>query len=365
MTEPRPTPPDPTRRQLFATLLIALGTLGIGTARCSEPLLTRQQEHGQELYGRMCSVCHGENGEGYKADQAPALAHPRFLGATTDRFLHVAIADGRRSTTMSAWAAARGGPLSSADIDAIVAFMRTWGSHEHAALDDRPVAGDPVHGAEIYAKECTQCHGDHGIGGPFLHIGGPELMFTASNGLLRDAIRNGRAPTAMPGFAEKIGDAGVEDVMALLRGWQAAAKPPQTLPPAKMAPLPLGPVPLNPRGPEPVGFKTQPATTPADVIKGQLDHGAKLALLDARAPSDYANEHIAGAVSVPFYDPAPYLDKLPKDAWLVCYCACPHAESGQLAQKLVTAGFTKVTVLDEGLGVWKSRKYGTQTGTMP
>jgi cytochrome c oxidase cbb3-type subunit 3/ubiquinol-cytochrome c reductase cytochrome c subunit len=70
-------------------------------------------------------------------------------------------------------------------------------------------------------------------------------------------------------------------------------------------------------------------------------------------------------VSVPFYDPAPYFAQLPKDAWLVCYCACPHAESGTLASKLQGAGFTKVTVLDEGLGVWRARHYETRTGPDP
>jgi cytochrome c oxidase cbb3-type subunit 3 len=84
-----------------------------------------------------------------------------------------------------------------------------------------------------------------------------------------------------------------------------------------------------------------------------------MALLDARAPSDFLREHIAGAVSVPFYDPAPYFDKLPRNVWLVCYCACPHAESGQLADKLRAQGFKKVTVLDEGLGYWRSKNYGT------
>jgi cytochrome c oxidase cbb3-type subunit 3/ubiquinol-cytochrome c reductase cytochrome c subunit len=90
-----------------------------------------------------------------------------------------------------------------------------------------------------------------------------------------------------------------------------------------------------------------------------------MAILDARAPSDYMREHIAGSVSVPFYEPDPYISSLPRDAWLVCYCACPHAESGQLAQKLVAKGFTKVTVLDEGLGVWRARKYPTQSGLDP
>ncbi|HEY4105083.1 MAG TPA: rhodanese-like domain-containing protein, partial [Polyangiaceae bacterium] len=60
-----------------------------------------------------------------------------------------------------------------------------------------------------------------------------------------------------------------------------------------------------------------------------------------------------------------YLAKLPKNAWLVCYCACPHAESGTLAGKLNAAGFKKVTVLDEGLGYWRGKKYETHTGEKP
>jgi cytochrome c oxidase cbb3-type subunit 3/ubiquinol-cytochrome c reductase cytochrome c subunit len=70
-------------------------------------------------------------------------------------------------------------------------------------------------------------------------------------------------------------------------------------------------------------------------------------------------------VSVPFYDPTPYLKALPKDTWLVSYCGCPHAESMALAGKLVAAGFRKVTVLDEGLGVWKARKYPLRQGKTP
>jgi len=136
-------------------------------------------------------------------------------------------------------------------------------------------------------------------------------------------------------------------------------------PPPRPPPIPLGPVPLNPLGPEPVGFKNAPGTTKIEVVKGELDRGARMALLDARAPSDYLNEHIGGAVSVPFYDPEPYLAQLPKQTWLVCYCACPHAESGQLAQKLMAKGFAKVTILDEGLGVWRSRKYTTHAGIDP
>jgi cytochrome c oxidase cbb3-type subunit 3/ubiquinol-cytochrome c reductase cytochrome c subunit len=105
--------------------------------------------------------------------------------------------------------------------------------------------------------------------------------------------------------------------------------------------------------------------TPVDVVQAQLQKQARMALLDARVPTDYAEIHIAGAVSVPFYDPSPYLRSLPKDSWLICYCGCPHAESGALAEKLVNAGFRKATVLEEGLGVWIERGYPTRSGTQP
>ncbi len=313
----------------------------------------------------MCAVCHGRAGEGYKADQAPALAHPDFLASVTDDYLRTAIVGGRSGTTMSAWGIERGGPLSKGDVDALVVFLRSWQQRPQATLDERPVRGDAARGGELYARECAGCHGAHGTGGPDVNIGGSELLTTASVGFLRYAIGNGRAGTAMPSFRGRLGDHAIEDLVALLQNWKTLAANAPRPPPVRPPPIPLGPVPLNPKGPEPEGLRPFPSTSSADLVKAQLDRGARMALLDARAPSDYSNEHIAGAVSVPFYDPDRYFDDLPKDAWLVSYCACPHAESTTLAQKLVAAGFTKVTVLDEGLGFWKRKKYGTHTGQEP
>jgi cytochrome c oxidase cbb3-type subunit 3/ubiquinol-cytochrome c reductase cytochrome c subunit len=177
-------------------------------------------------------------------------------------------------------------------------------------------------------------------------------------------MRKGRPKTTMLGFQATLGDQAIEDLLSYLRSLQDAA-PPAVAPARRPPPLPLGPVPLNPRGPEPEGFLKYPGVTPVDVVHAQLGRHARMALLDARAPSDYANEHIAGAVSVPFYDPAPYFAALPKNAWLVCYCACPHAESSELAQKLISAGFKKVTVLREGLGGWSVKKHMTHKGDKP
>jgi cytochrome c oxidase cbb3-type subunit III len=329
-----------------------------------KPALTEAEQRGQAQYARMCAVCHGEQGEGYKADLAPALAHPEFLAAVPDEFLRVAILNGRRDTTMSAWGRHRGGPLTRADADDLIAFMRSWQTRPPLAPDARPLEGDEARGEAIYGRECARCHGEHGRTGPNIRIGDPELLAHAGNGFLRHAIARGRPGTIMPAYGETLGAQGIDDVIAYLRAVPAPAR--AAVPePAKPPPIPLGRVPLNPKGPEPKGFLKHPETTQADVIHAQLARGARMALLDARAPSDYMTEHIRGAVSVPFYDPAPYLEELPKDAWLVAYCACPHAESRSLAQKLADAGFEKVTVLDEGLGYWKSKGYGVRTGVDP
>lgn len=312
----------------------------------------------------MCAVCHGPRGEGYKADQAPALGHAAFLSSVSDEFLREAIQHGRIGTTMSAWGRERGGPLTSDDIQSLISFLHTWAPGEPADLDERALRGNASSGAAVYKRECIKCHGEHGTGGPNVSIGNRALLASASNGFLRQAITHGRRDTAMPAFDTKLGKNGIDDVVALLRSWQASAtinRPPPVRPP----PIPLGPVPLNPKGPEPVGFKTYPETTSVDVVQEQLARKAKMALLDARAPSDYMNDHIAGAVSVPFYDPTPYFAKLPKNTWIVAYCSCPHAESRSLAGALQKAGFTKVTVLDEGLGGWKRKKYETHKGDQP
>ena len=308
----------------------------------------------------MCAVCHGEHGEGYKADQATALAQADFLASATDQQIAVAIAQGRKGTTMSAWMKEAGGPLAHGDISALVSFIRTWQRGPAPELDESPAQGDAGAGKAIFARECERCHGNSA---PNVRILNPQFLQQASDGFIRHALRTGRPPTSMKSYTESLGKQGIEDVLAYLRN---LPPPPREAPvAARPEPGPFKPVPQYPKGPVPKDFQAFPGMTSVDVVSAQLARKARMLFLDARVPSDYELEHIAGAYNVPFYDPAPYLDKLPKSTWLVAYCGCPHAESGNLARELVKAGFTQVTVLDEGLWVWKERGHPMRKGREP
>ena len=46
-----------------------------------------QLTKGAHLYDKHCALCHGENGEGYKADNANALGNQDFLVSVSDEFL--------------------------------------------------------------------------------------------------------------------------------------------------------------------------------------------------------------------------------------------------------------------------------------
>lgn len=344
---------DVPRYLALVVVLAALSAAGC-PARVEEA-----RPDGAALYGRYCALCHGARGEGYTADAAPQLANAELLATATDAYLARAIARGRPGTTMSAWDRAHNGPLADADIDAIVAMIRSWQTKPTVDVSTVRVSGDAARGAPVYAAKCASCHGEAGETGPYLHIAGAELLASASDGFLEHAITYGRPTTPMPAYGGQLSRETIGDLVALLRSWQ---KP---LPPGDVPyPGTVGPVVINPGGPEP-GFVVGQRYTPANVVKAELDRGAAMVIIDARAPSDYAAGHIAGATNVPFYEVGLYREALPKDHWIVAYCGCPHAESGIVVDDLLSHGFSRATVLDEGFYVWRDRSYPVRTGASP
>ena len=58
---------------------------------------------GAPLYDRYCALCHGKDGKGYAADNAPSLVNPTFLESATDSFIASSIREGRPGTAMAAY----------------------------------------------------------------------------------------------------------------------------------------------------------------------------------------------------------------------------------------------------------------------
>ncbi|HEX7601892.1 MAG TPA: c-type cytochrome [Polyangiaceae bacterium] len=351
------------RRRRNLSILGSIGlSLALPLAACSSdpaPPAAASAEAGAVAYAKTCALCHGAQGQGYVADNATALNNPTFLATATDDFLQRSVARGRPGTTMSAWDRPHGGPFDNSALVGIAAFIRTWQKVPTVPMSGAVMAGDLTRAIPIYAARCASCHGATGVEGPNVHLGNAELLAIAKDDFLQYAIVHGRPGTTMNAFEGQLAAQDVGDLVALIRSW---AKPVVT----GDVPIPgsMGPVILNASGPDP-DFVPGNRYTPADTIKKELDRGAAFGFLDARAPSDFVGEHIAGANNVPFYEASQYAFALPKDKWLVCYCGCPHAESGQLADTLFANGFTKVTVLDEGYFVWRDRGYPMRSGVNP
>ena len=318
---------------------------------------------GKLLYGRYCNFCHGEEGVGYAADRAPRLANDDLLTLATDEYLKDAIVKGRPGTTMSPWSMARGGPLSYDDASSLVAYMRTWQKGPAESTDARTIdpSSSAERGATVYAAHCVKCHGKQGKEGKYGALANPELLASATDGFLATTIERGREGTPMPSFTGKLTTAQIDDVVALLRSWK---RPPDETPPLPPRPGELANVITNPQGPQPA-FEAKTDFIKVDDVKKQLDRHATMVIIDARPPSDYARMHVAGAISVPFYEVEAYAKQLPKDRYIISYCGCPHAESGKVRDGLRTLGFTRTAVMDEGLYAWRDRGYPVRGGAKP
>jgi rhodanese-related sulfurtransferase len=99
-----------------------------------------------------------------------------------------------------------------------------------------------------------------------------------------------------------------------------------------------------------------------DELKREMDRGADLILLDARSRPDYLFDHITGAISMPFYEVDERFTELPKDKWVIAYCACPRAEAENAVGVLKTKGFHKVAVMYDGYFEWRDRGFPITSG---
>lgn len=302
-----------------------------------------------DLYRKLCAHCHGPDLTGYAADHAPSLVNPTFLESATDFYLQRSIELGRPGTSMAAYVKSVGGPLNPAGIDRLVAWIR---SHGPSLGDLAPaVAGDSARGQPVYAARCQSCHGDLRRRGDDVMLMNAGFLAVASDAFLQHAILEGRPGTAMLSFRGKLGDAEIADVVAYLRSFERPLNSSRLAPPTGKEPLFA-----YAHGKAPQFTVKEDRFVGVDQVARALEQRRKLVIVDARPESDWMTTHIDGAVSIPHYQ-LKRLDEIPKDAWVVAYCACPHHLSGVVVDSLRARGYPHAFVLDEGILEWERRGY--------
>jgi mono/diheme cytochrome c family protein len=180
-----------------------------------QPTLPSQVMGFAELYGRSCAGCHGTDG---RLGAARPLNDPVYLALMPQNRLRMIIAQGVPGTAMPGFASAAGGPLTEAQLDALIhEMLQRWSrplpppdvslppyTAEAKGANDS-LAGDPEQGLSVYAEACANCHGADGTGGA---KGGsivdPAYLALVSDQALRTAVIAGRTDLGMPDWRSDI-----------------------------------------------------------------------------------------------------------------------------------------------------------------
>jgi cytochrome c oxidase cbb3-type subunit 3 len=308
---------------------------------------------GAALHAKYCKLCHGADGQGYAADNAPSLVSDTFLASASDEFIASGIRLGRSNTAMAAYGQSRGGPLDDAQINAIVAFLRSKGP-PRTVIAEAPLSGDAARGAASFEKNCQSCHGTPAARGTAPQLQNPEFLNASTPGFWRYAIEKGRPPTPMPAFAGKLPASEIEDIVSWLGKLAGRGQSPR--PTSALVPDNL-PLVINPGGRAPKFQLRDGRFVSSEQVKRALEEKRRLVIIDARTPSDWIQFHIPGSVPIPYYD-VEKLARIPNDGtWVIAYCACPHHASGEVVDALKRKNYAHAAVLDEGILFWKDRGY--------
>lgn len=319
--------------------------------------------HAAGMYAKYCALCHGENREGYAADNAPSLRSQSLLASSkSSNFLRYTIQYGRSGTAMGGYLDRQGGPMEYIDVEILLQWLyESSGVEEPVEISREPVQGDIELGASIYAKNCTECHGENGEGISAPALGNPMLLATATDHFLRYAISEGRDGTPMIAFKDKLSGEEIDGVTAFLRsrasGWDVPETDTTTIP------LPEEYI-LNPNNSAPKFNLREGRFLPVDQLLKAMQDSLRLVILDARSEVAWRQMHIPGSIPVPYYEePENFVENLPNDStWVVAYCACPHAASGKVINTLKRHGFKNTAIIDEGILVWAQLGYPVKYG---
>lgn len=186
---------------------------------------------GRALYEEHCTACHQTEGKG--GIGLPLTSE--VLANVSDDYLFKSIRLGRPGRIMPDFQ-----ELSDAQVDALVAYIRSWGDQPGMQFDPAPIAGDLERGKRLYRENCSRCHADDGSGegagtGVTLSrqrqfmimppaINNPGFLQAAPDAMIRHTIVHGRrgpdGKSVMPAFDGDLTASEVNDVVAYVRSFE-------------------------------------------------------------------------------------------------------------------------------------------------
>jgi rhodanese-related sulfurtransferase len=100
-----------------------------------------------------------------------------------------------------------------------------------------------------------------------------------------------------------------------------------------------------------------------DDVKARLDRGEKFFLIDVREESEYANDHLPGAVHLSKgIIERDIEERVPElDTPLVLYCGGGY-RSAMAADNLQKMGYTSVLAMDGGIRGWREKDFPLTKG---
>lgn len=316
------------------------------------------------MYQKYCALCHGENREGYAADNAPSLRSNSLLATSkNNNFMRYTIQFGRANTAMAGYLDTQGGPMEYIEIELLLQWLyEASGTEKPIKVSREPVVGDIKTGSKVYANKCAVCHGANGEGVTAPALGNPMLLATATDEFLKYAIKEGRDSTPMIGFKETLSEDEINGVTAFLRSRASGWNIPET--DSITIPAPEDYV-LNPNGKTPNFNLRDDLYVSAKQVYEAMQDNNRMIILDARSKVAWRQTHIPGSLPVPYYeDPENFINDLPNDddTWIVVYCACPHAASQRVVNTLKRYNYKKLAIIDEGVLVWAQLGYPVKHG---
>ncbi len=176
----------------------------------------------QTLYTGNCAGCHGINGQN---GPGRPLNNSLYLAVIPREALQQTIENGRPGTAMPAWARSHGGPLYPKQVTALVnGIEQNWAKPVDLkgvtlpTYDATNDGGDAARGKNLFARDCSMCHGQ---GAPIGSVTNPAYLTLVTDQILRSSIITGRADLGMPDFrtlnlGRALSDEDITDIVAYL-----------------------------------------------------------------------------------------------------------------------------------------------------